>query len=270
MTNAEDAIKADETMMSAAEFIASIAPMTATSGQIDILADLGSISRSDSILEIWCGGGDLTAQLAEIGGPTVGADYSRKLIDAAAERFPSIEFVISEADDLAFEDDTFDVVVSNFTAHHYAEPEKVFAEAYRVLRPQGRLLVTMPIQSKRIGFNTILEIARQHLDLPNRVISGGPLLDTENPEGVEEVLQRSNFVETTGQILVNNTEIGAIETLFDYAWKKIGLDKALPAIQDIVRAKSLAALIKYRMSNGVYCFPDGILAVRGKKILEHI
>lgn len=263
MTDAEVALKAKELQMSAAEFIAIVAPMTATSGQVDILEELGGITRADSILEIWCGGGDITAQLARIGGRTVGADYSRKLIDAAAERFPEIEFVVSEASALDFPDASFDVVVSNFTAHHYAEPEKVFAEACRVLRRGGRLLVTMPVQSARVGFNIVLGIARGYLELPEKVIIGGPLLDAEDPEVIAGMLREAGCDNAAGTVRMHHTVLTDIDTLLTYAWTKIGLVQAPAEVQQAVRSKALAELAQYQRADGAYILPDRVIAVRG-------
>jgi SAM-dependent methyltransferase len=263
MRDAENALKAEESQMSAAEFIASVAPMTATSGQIDILAELGGITRADSILEIWCGSGDLTVQLAGIGGRTVGADYSRKLIDAAAERFPEVEFVVSEADALDFPDASFDVVISNFTAHHYSEPEKVFAEACRVLRPGGRVLVIMPVQSARVGFNIVLGIARGYLELPEKVVTGGPLLDTEDPEVIAGMLREAGCDSAAGTVRLHHTVLTDIDPLLAYAWKKIGLAQASTEVQQAVRSTALAELAGYRRADGVYSLPDRVMAVRG-------
>jgi SAM-dependent methyltransferase len=263
MTDAEDTIKATEEKQSAEEFIASVAPMTATSGQVNILRELGSITDSDSILEVWCGGGDLTAQLAQICGRVIGADYSRKLIDAARERFPHIEFVVSDADDLTFSSAEFDVVVSNFTAHHYSSPGKNFSEAKRVLKSGGRFLVTMPIQSKRTGFNIVLDTAREYLELPEHVIKGGPLLEVESPDGIIDVMRGAGFNSFEGYELTNYTVLPSIDTLLNYAWNKIGLGNASREVQERIRSRSIEKTEAYRHADGTYHFPDRVLAVRG-------
>lgn len=265
MKDTETALKQAEAGMTAAEFIASIAPMTASSGQIDILKKLGTLTPEDSILEIWCGGGDLTAQLAEIGGQVFGADYSKKLIEAAAQRFPHITFAESGTASLAFPDAMFDVVVSNFTAHHYAKPEAVFCEAYRVLKPDGRLLITTPIQSKRTGFNIILDIARDSLTLPDKVITGGPLLDAAAVEDLAPVLKTAGFATIEGGVTTHQTECETLDTIFDYALKKIAPEGLEAKLWDKIRAAATLRMEAYRQDNGVYRFPDGILTVRAVK-----
>jgi len=265
MSNDQSSIKSAEETQSAQEFISTVAPMTATSGQVNILRELGQITNRDSVLETWCGGGDLTAQLAKIAGRVVGADYSEKLINAARKRFPHIEFEISDADALAFSDESFDVVVSNSAAHHYLSPEKNFSEAGRVLKRGGRLLVTMPIQSERVGFNIVLEAARESLDLPEKVLKGGPLHDAERPEDVIATMGAAGFEKSVGYVLTSNTVLESIDTLLAYSWKKIGLSSASEEVQSEIRAKSIERAQAYRQEDGSYHFPDLVLAVRADR-----
>jgi len=265
MTDPKSAIEAAEQTQTAEEFIATIAPMTATSGQLTILRDLGQITDRDSILEIWCGGGDLTAQLAEIGGRVVGSDYSQKLVDAARTRFPHLEFEVSEADDLNFPDAVFDVVVSNFIAHHYSDPAKNFAEAKRVLKVGGRHLVTIPVQSKRVGFNLVLTAAREFVDLPERPVKGGPLLDAEHPDEIIDLMRTAGFDEVYGDQRSSYTVLVSIDALLNYTWKKLGLDGASQEAQNRIRVTSIERAQPYRTADGSYHFPDQILAVRGDK-----
>lgn len=267
MSQSDIVVNLAESEMTASSFIETIAPMTATSGQVELVKELGKITPSDSILELWCGAGDLTAQLASIGGRTVGVDYSKKLIDAAAERFPRVEFTCSEADKLEFDDETFNVVVSNYTAHHYAEPEKIFVEALRVLRPGGRFIMTMPIQSKRTAFNEVLGVARQHLKLPAKVLTGGPLIDVETPDQVALVLRRANFAEVTAKICVVDAAYDSTNTIINYAFRKIGLEQASIETQNLIRIEARAALENYLGADARYHFSDSILAACGTKII---
>lgn len=265
MANSEQLLMSDEQTQSAKEFIAVVAPMTANSGQIEILRDLGGIGATDSLLEIWCGGGDLTAQLATLAGRVTGADYSTKLIEAARARHPDLDFAASDAVELGFDDETFDVVVSNFTAHHYDDPARTFGETRRVLKAGGRLLVTMPVQSKRVGFNIVLEAAREHLDLPAKVVTGGPLIDAEEVDEVARVLTQAGFGDVRGVRRVHHARLESIETLLQYAWTKLELSTASADLQAEIRGKALERAAPFLGADGAYSFPDTVLAVRATK-----
>lgn len=262
-STAADPLGAADQGMSAEEFIATVAPMTAAEGQAQLLREIGPITRDDRLLEIWCGGGDLTARLAVHAGRTVGADYSTKLVAAARDRFPDLEFVESGAVDLPFEVGTFDVVVSNFTAHHYAAPEQNFAEAHRVLGSGGRLLVTIPVQAGRVGFNIVLDAARELIEAPEKLLSGGPLLYAETPDPVVEAMRAAGFVECSGSVRICPSVLESIDTLLDYAWSKIGLATAPEEVQVEIRRTATERLAAWRESDGRWHFPDRLLAVRG-------
>ena len=94
------------------------------------------------ILEIGCGPGALAGALrrwypnAEI----IAVDRDTEFIRFAKEHEPGICFVEGDATALPFEDDTFDVTISNTVSEH-VEPSKFYGEQHRVLKPGGVCLV---------------------------------------------------------------------------------------------------------------------------------
>jgi ubiquinone/menaquinone biosynthesis C-methylase UbiE len=60
---------------------------------------------------------------------------------AEAEGRDNVEFVSGSAENLPFPDDSFSLVVTRFSLHHFADPQPAIAEMVRVLRPGGRLVV---------------------------------------------------------------------------------------------------------------------------------
>jgi ubiquinone/menaquinone biosynthesis C-methylase UbiE len=96
------------------------------------------------VLDVGCGTGVLTRQLAERPGveSVVGVDAASSLLEKARELardLEAVEFHEADARELPFTDETFDVVVFDSTLSHVPEPERAIAEAYRVLRPSGLL-----------------------------------------------------------------------------------------------------------------------------------
>ena len=96
------------------------------------------------MLDVACGSGNgAIAAARRAWGNTVGADYVPALLErgrerAAAERL-EIEFVEADAQDLPFEDASFDVAMSIFGAMFAPDQEKTAAELLRVVKPGGRI-----------------------------------------------------------------------------------------------------------------------------------
>lgn len=94
------------------------------------------------VLDLGCRSGALTRAYAE-GNQVVGIDVDRVALDEAAKL--GIETRWADVEEpLAFEDDTFDVVVAGELLEHLREPAHVVDEARRVLRPGGRLVGSVP------------------------------------------------------------------------------------------------------------------------------
>jgi len=105
---------------------------------------------ADRILDLGCGTGVLTRMIgdrldAAAGGQSVGIDAAGRMIAVAQKKRASTtcRFEVMAAEDLSFEDGRFDAVVSSLFFHHVPMDlkEKALAEAYRVLRPGGKLVI---------------------------------------------------------------------------------------------------------------------------------
>ena len=100
------------------------------------------VNKKLKILEIGCGPGALAGALhrwyphAEI----TAVDRDSEFIRFAAEHEPEVNFMEGDATALPFEDNTFDVTISNTVAEHI-EPSKFYGEQIRILKPGGVCLV---------------------------------------------------------------------------------------------------------------------------------
>ena len=108
------------------------------------LAETLELVPGERVLDVACGSGNLAIAAARrTWGGTVGADYVPALLErgrerAAAERL-EVEFVEADAQDLPFEDASFDVVTSIYGAMFAPDQEKTAAELLRVVKPGGRI-----------------------------------------------------------------------------------------------------------------------------------
>lgn len=113
----------------------------------------------ETILDLGCGTGHLTAQIAESGAHVTGVDRSDEMIAAARQAYPHLKFEIADARDLSFHDE-FDAVFSNATLHWIHEPELVLQGVCRALRAGGRFVAELGghgnIQTMKEAFDRVL------------------------------------------------------------------------------------------------------------------
>jgi SAM-dependent methyltransferase len=101
------------------------------------------ISAGQRVLDLGCGSGAVVASLRRRGVDAVGVDYAQAMVDVARTEYGLGEQVRrSDAADLPFETNSFDVVIANGVFHHLAVQEELLPalrEVRRVLKPGGRL-----------------------------------------------------------------------------------------------------------------------------------
>ncbi|MEW2044735.1 class I SAM-dependent methyltransferase [Streptomyces sp. NPDC005476] len=109
---------------------------------------LGSLKPHMRILDIGCGPGTITADLAALvpDGHVTGVDRAPDVLDqaraTAAERgLTNIDFAVADVHDLAYPDDTFCVVHAHQVLQHVGDPVGALREMLRVTRPGGRIAV---------------------------------------------------------------------------------------------------------------------------------
>jgi SAM-dependent methyltransferase len=91
------------------------------------------------VLDVGCGDGALGRPLRAVGVPWVGLDFSSTLLRDAPR--PAVR---ADATRLPFPDQSFGAVAALYMLYHLAEPALAIAEAHRVLRPGGVLVVASP------------------------------------------------------------------------------------------------------------------------------
>lgn len=93
----------------------------------------------ERILDLGCGTGHLTAQIAESGAQVIGVDHSAEMVAAARRAYPNLKFEIADARSLPYREE-FDAVFSNAALHWIHEPESALQSISRALRPGGRFV----------------------------------------------------------------------------------------------------------------------------------
>ena len=102
-----------------------------------------------SVLEIGCGEGRLTAALAALARRLAAAEPDLPLLSVAAAKMVGVDFCAASGQALPFADHAFDRVLFTLSLHHQ-DGRRALAEAGRVLRPQGRVVVIEPVNDGEI------------------------------------------------------------------------------------------------------------------------
>jgi trans-aconitate methyltransferase len=107
------------------------------------------LKHNDHVLDIGCGDGKLTVEIAKIvaDGEVIGIDSSEEMINLAAKRYPpdshpNLHFQILDARELNY-DQQFDVVFSNAVLHWIHDHQSLLQNIYTCLKPGGRGLLQM-------------------------------------------------------------------------------------------------------------------------------
>lgn len=104
-----------------------------------------SIKSNMHVLEIGCGTGVLSKEILHKGSSLTALDISSDLINVAKSNNadPRIEFLTGNANQMIFDDNTFDAVIGSSVLHHL-EIDRSLGELYRVLKPEGFICFTEP------------------------------------------------------------------------------------------------------------------------------
>jgi trans-aconitate methyltransferase len=104
-------------------------------GVVELLAP----KSGERILDLGCGTGHLTAQIAAARAEVIGIDRSPEMISQARQQFPRLKFEVADARHMQF-DRQFDAIFSNAVLHWIVEPELVVQGVARALAPGGRFV----------------------------------------------------------------------------------------------------------------------------------
>jgi SAM-dependent methyltransferase len=190
------------------------APLVAQS--IDALLDGAGVRRGVKVLDVATGPGHVAAAAASREAVVTGIDFSSKMVSLARARHPNVEFVDGDAENLPFDDGSFEAVVMGFGLLHLGRPDLALREAYRVLRSGGRLgLSVWAPPSRAVGFGILLDAIEAHGEKEAPLLSGPSFFRFSDPVECARSLENAGFVRPTFVTVPQVWRLATPEELFE-------------------------------------------------------
>jgi SAM-dependent methyltransferase len=101
------------------------------------MADFAGVEAGERILDVGCGPGALTAELIDRGAHVAAVDPSPQFVGAVRERYPGVDVRQAAAEELPFEDASFDAALAQLVVHFMADPVRGISEMARVTGDGG-------------------------------------------------------------------------------------------------------------------------------------
>jgi len=113
---------------------------------VETIIAMSEVSQKDEVLDIACGVGILSCEFAKYAKSVIGVDITQKMLDVAIqkqslEKLKNIRFTLGNVQNLHYADNSFDIVFTRYSFHHFLDTKKVFTEMLRVCKPQGKIIV---------------------------------------------------------------------------------------------------------------------------------
>lgn len=131
------------------QFSKQAVPFTTIEGHYDSVDTIISMSKLKShhrVLDIACGTGIVSCEFAKHSKEVVGLDITEEMLTQARKlqkekELNNIDFRNSNVEVLPFEDNSFDIVFTRYSFHHFLDTKKVFDEMLRVCKKDGKIII---------------------------------------------------------------------------------------------------------------------------------
>lgn len=154
-------------------------------------AAIASLKVGETVLDLGSGGGfDAFLAANQVGdtGQVIGVDMTPQMIskaraNAAKAGYSQVEFRLGEIEHLPVADNSIDVIISNCVINLSPNKQQVFNDAYRALKPGGRLAISDVVSSRELP-----DEIKNDQTLYSACVSGASSIDT-----LQQLMQQAGF-----------------------------------------------------------------------------
>lgn len=134
-----------------------------TTQSTSALLDAAGVAKGLRVLDVATGAGYVAGAAAQRGADVIGIDFSAAQVRLARGTYPAVRFEQADAEALPFEPGAFDAVVNGFGMCHLPDPDLALREAFRVLKPGGRVAFAVwDMPDRVVGFGALYAAVRAH------------------------------------------------------------------------------------------------------------
>jgi len=161
------------------------------------------MNKESTVLEVACGTGRATLEIAKQANKVYAIDISSQMIDVARKNIKekginNIELSVEDAYSLPFDNEMFDIVICINSLHNMIYPEKALSEIKRVLKPEGRFISAVTgIGSRK--FKIIMSIYK--------FLTNFPVFHKLNLEEFADMLSKAGFSIEKKEILKHPEDV---------------------------------------------------------------
>jgi len=125
----------------------SVSAVHARGEDLPEMVEQAQLSGRERVLDAGCGAGHTALAFAAKASEVVAIDLSAAMLTqcrelAAARGIKNVDFRVGDVEELAFADNSFDIVTSRYSAHHWPHPQQALHEFARVLKPSGQFILS--------------------------------------------------------------------------------------------------------------------------------
>jgi len=163
---------------------------------------LASLKEGETVLDLGSGAGFdcfLAGNAVGQQGRVIGVDMTEEMLARARENakkggYDNVEFRLGEIEALPVEDNYVDAIISNCVINLVRDKKKAFKEAFRVLKPGGRLMVSDIVLTKKLP-DSVLQSIEAYVGCVAGAVTKAKYLDAINSAGFEDVqvIEESDF-----------------------------------------------------------------------------
>ena len=234
------------------------------------LIRMGECARGHTVLDVACGNGTLSSSISSVGAKVRGVDFSSAMIAEASRRHPHLRFDEGDAEALPFDDALFDRIVIGFGVHHFPAPNIALQEAWRVVRPGGRVAFSVWSAHDHIIQKLPLDAIRfaGNIDASLPSPPGG---DVNTEQSSRNLLEAARFGNVVTQKTMKLIEIESASQLLSWLERGTARASALIRSQPSERMSAIKAALQESMGkyehDGQFLVPAVAILAAGTRPL---